>query len=161
MLRLTREVQLPAPQRQAVPAATQSHTVTITADRANPLWGIDRQGDCNDRRGLGVCAAAGLQFRNDPGSQFMSDDFQNEIRFLGIESSPAVVPEPEGNSSIEHFFKTLNGTTALGPPLPIDPGSGRGHWRLPCAYNPRCLIERHGFQSPVQAKLCLDLEPAA
>ena len=27
----------------------------------------------------------------------MSDDFQNEIRFLGIVSSPAFVREPEGN----------------------------------------------------------------
>ena len=37
----------------------------------------------------------------------MSDDFQNEIRFLGIESSPAFVREPEGNGCIERFFKTL------------------------------------------------------
>ena len=37
----------------------------------------------------------------------MSDDFQNEIRFLGIVSSPAFVREPEGNGCIERFFKTL------------------------------------------------------
>src|SRR5688572_5552139 len=33
--------------------------------------------------------AAGLQARHDHGSQYMSDVFQDELRFLGIESSPA------------------------------------------------------------------------
>ena len=37
----------------------------------------------------------------------MSDDFQNELAFLGIESSPAFVREPEGNGCIERFFRTL------------------------------------------------------
>jgi hypothetical protein len=36
----------------------------------------------------------------------MSDDFQNEIAFLGIASSPAFVREPEGNGCIERFFRT-------------------------------------------------------
>ena len=37
----------------------------------------------------------------------MSDDFQNKLAFLGIESSPAFVREPEGNGCIEWFFRTL------------------------------------------------------
>jgi len=40
--------------------------------------------------------AAGLQLRHDHGSQYVSHHFQSEIRFLGIESSPAFVREPEG-----------------------------------------------------------------
>jgi len=51
--------------------------------------------------------ALGVKLRHDHGSQFMSDDFQREIRFLGLESSPAFVREPEGNGSIERFFRTL------------------------------------------------------
>src|SRR5947209_18396135 len=51
--------------------------------------------------------AAGLSLRDDHGSVYMSDDFQNEIRFLGIESSPAFVRQPEGNGCIERFFRTL------------------------------------------------------
>jgi len=35
--------------------------------------------------------AAGLQLRHDHGSVYMSDDFQNEISFLGMEPSPAFV----------------------------------------------------------------------
>jgi putative transposase len=52
-------------------------------------------------------SAAGLRLRHDHGSVYMSDDFQNEIQFLGIESSPAFVRQPEGNGCIERFFRTL------------------------------------------------------
>jgi putative transposase len=51
--------------------------------------------------------ATGLRLRHDHGSVYMSDDFQNEIWFLGIESSPAFVRQPEGNACIERFFRTL------------------------------------------------------
>ncbi|GIU77519.1 MAG: hypothetical protein KatS3mg005_0757 [Bryobacteraceae bacterium] len=51
--------------------------------------------------------ALSVKLRHDHGSQFMSDDFQREIRFLGLESSPAFVREPEGNGCIERFLRTL------------------------------------------------------
>ena len=37
----------------------------------------------------------------------MRDDFQNEVRFLGIESSPEFVRGPEDNGYLESFFKTI------------------------------------------------------
>ncbi len=37
----------------------------------------------------------------------MSDTFQNELTFLGIESSPAFVRAPEGNGCAERFIRTL------------------------------------------------------
>src|SRR4030081_3261890 len=37
----------------------------------------------------------------------MSDHFQKEIGFLGIESSPAFVRAPEGNGCAERFIRTL------------------------------------------------------
>jgi transposase InsO family protein len=37
----------------------------------------------------------------------MSDHFQKEIAFLGIESSPAFVRAPEGNGCAERFIRTL------------------------------------------------------
>jgi putative transposase len=42
-------------------------------------------------------AALGLTLRHDHGSNSMSGDFQDEIAFLGLESSPAFVRQPEGN----------------------------------------------------------------
>ncbi len=37
----------------------------------------------------------------------MSDTFQTEMRFLGIQSSPAYVRAPEGNGCAERFIRTL------------------------------------------------------
>jgi transposase InsO family protein len=51
--------------------------------------------------------AAGVRLRHDHGSVYMSDDFQSEIEFLGMESSPSFVRQPEGNGCIERFFRTL------------------------------------------------------
>lgn len=66
-----------------------------------------RQGVRERFGGFRPGGAAGLELRHDHGSVYMSDDFQNEIRFLGIESSPAFVRQPEGNGCIERFFRTL------------------------------------------------------
>lgn len=54
-----------------------------------------------------VGSATGLRLRHDHGSVYMSDHFQSEIQFLGIEPSPAFVRQPEGNGCIERFFRTL------------------------------------------------------
>jgi putative transposase len=51
--------------------------------------------------------ARGLVLRHDYGSQYMSHGFQEELRFLGIASSPAFVREPEGNGCAERFIRTL------------------------------------------------------
>jgi hypothetical protein len=40
-----------------------------------------------------------VQLRHDHGSVYMSDDFQNEIRFVGMESSPSYVRQPEGRAA--------------------------------------------------------------
>ena len=66
-----------------------------------------RQGIHEHFGGFQAGNADGLQRRHDHGSQAMSRDFQNEIRFLGIEPPRACVREPEGNGYIERFFKRL------------------------------------------------------
>ena len=55
----------------------------------------------------GQGAARGLRLRHDHGSQFVSRAFQEEIRFLGIESSPSFVRAPQGNGCAERFIRTL------------------------------------------------------
>jgi len=62
------------------------------------------------RQHLGAFAkgvAAGLSIRHDHGSQYMSAVFQDELAFLGAESSPAFVRTPEGNGCAERFIRTL------------------------------------------------------
>ena len=56
---------------------------------------------------IGAGAARGLRLRHDHGSNYLADDFQQEIAFFGIESSPSFVREPEGNGVAERFIRTL------------------------------------------------------
>ena len=92
----------------------------------------------------------------------MSDDFQSEIAFLGIASSPAFVREPEGNGCIERFFRTLkeqllwvrNFTTLEDLAEALEEFRQR--------YNDHWLLERLSFQSPRQARqrlLALEAAP--
>jgi putative transposase len=56
----------------------------------------------------GICKGINLALRADHGSQFDSKDFQKEIKFLGLDYSPAFVRSPECNGVIERFHRTLN-----------------------------------------------------
>ena len=66
-----------------------------------------RQGVRRSFGGYGEDVAKGLLLRHDHGSQFVSRAFQDEIRFLGVESSPSFVRSPEGNGCSERFIRTL------------------------------------------------------
>ena len=66
-----------------------------------------RQGVRRCFGGFAKNIARGLALRHDHGSQYVSHDFQREIAFLGIDSSPAFVRAPEGNGCAERFIRTL------------------------------------------------------
>ena len=51
--------------------------------------------------------ARGLKLSYNHGSNYLSGDFQDEIKCLGIEASPSFVLEPEGNGVAERFIRTL------------------------------------------------------
>ena len=55
----------------------------------------------------GPWEALGLILRHDHGSNYMPQDFQREIRFMGITSSPSFVRQPEGNGLAERAIWTL------------------------------------------------------
>ena len=66
-----------------------------------------RQGIRERFGGIGDGVARGLRLRHDHGSNDLADDFQQEVAFFGIESSPSFVREPEGNGVAERFIRTL------------------------------------------------------
>ncbi len=107
------------------------------------------------RERLGAFAkaiATGLQLRHDHGSQYVSHHFQAEIRFLGLESSPAFVREPEGNGCAERFIRTLKENL-----LWIRHFATVEELRLALQafkelYNQTWIIERHGYQTPAQVR---------
>ena len=66
-----------------------------------------RQGIREHFGGYEQNVALGLSLRHDHGSQYTSRDFQAELRFLEIRSSPSFVREPECNGVAERFVRTL------------------------------------------------------
>jgi putative transposase len=111
-----------------------------------------RQGVRHHSGTFGKHAARGLTVRHDHGSQHMSDAFQKELAFLGVESSPAFVRAPEGNGCAERFIRTLKENL-----LWVRTFDTVEQLRLALldfreTYNATWLIERHGFRSPAAVR---------
>ena len=94
--------------------------------------------------------ARGLSVRHDHGSQYMSDHFQKEIAFLGMESSPAFVRAPEGNGCAERFIRTLKENLLWLWTFETIEELRQALLDFKETYNTTWLIERHGFISPAQ-----------
>ena len=92
--------------------------------------------------------AQGLAVRHDHGSQYMSDAFQKELAFLGIESSPAFVRAPEGNGCAERFIHTLKENLLWVRTFDTVEQLRQALIEFRDAYNATWLIERHGFRPP-------------
>ena len=78
-----------------------------SAGTASRPWSRSARGSGNCFGGIGEGVARGLRLRHDHGSNDLADDFQQEVAFFGIESSPSFVREPEGNGVAERFIRTL------------------------------------------------------
>jgi transposase InsO family protein len=96
--------------------------------------------------------AVGLQLRHDHGSQYVSHDFQAEIRFLGIESSPAFVREPEGNGCAERFIRTLKENLLWVRHFATVEELRLALIAFKRTYNQTWIIERHGYKTPAQIR---------
>ena len=97
--------------------------------------------------------AEGLSIRHDHGSAYMSDDFQQELTFLGIRSSPSFVRESEGNGIAERFIRTLKENLLWIRPFATVAELIEALREFKRRYNQQWLIERHGFRTPSQARL--------
>jgi putative transposase len=104
--------------------------------------------------------ARGLALRHDHGSQYMSDDFQKELRFLGITSSPAFVRAPEGNGCAERFIRTLKENLLWARSFDSVEELRVALLEFRETYNTTWLIERHGFRPPATIRH-EQLQPAA
>lgn len=98
--------------------------------------------------------ATGLKLRHDHGSQFMSEHVQAELRFLGIESSPAFVRQPEGNGCAERFIRTLKELLwieTLDTLAELQAALGAFRQR----YDTGWLVEKHAFKTPAATRQAL------
>jgi putative transposase len=103
-------------------------------------------------------AADGLKLRHDHGSVYMSDDFQSEIKFLGIESSPAFVRQPEGNGCIERFFRTLKEQVLWLRRFHNLEELRAAIMEFRDRYNHHWILERLNYRTPAQARRDFQLE---
>ena len=153
-----------------------TETVTLTEGRARVFVAVDhcsgecvgshaaasgnrfealepvRQGVLRHFGGIGRGIAHGLALRHDHGSNYMSRDFQDEIRFLGLESSPSFVRGPEGDGVAERFIRTLKENF-------LWVHTFNTIEELRCAlqdfiahYNATWLVARHGYRTPNQIR---------
>ena len=107
-----------------------------------------RQGVRQHFGGFAKDVAAGLSLRHDHGSQYMSEAFQGELKFLDIESSPAFVRAPEGNGCAERFIRTLKENLLWVQTFDTVEQLRLALLEFRRTYNSTWLIERHGFRTP-------------
>jgi putative transposase len=105
--------------------------------------------------------ATGLALRHDHGSQFMSDLFQAELRFLGIAGSPAFIREPEGNGCAERFIRTLKEQLLWIERFATVEDLRVALLAFKDRYNREWLIERHGHHPPAAVRAAFAADTAA
>jgi transposase InsO family protein len=119
-----------------------------------------RQGVRRHFGGFAKGVARGLSVRHDHGSQYMAHDFQEELRLLGIASSPAFVRAPEGNGCAERFIRTLKENLLWVRSFGTVEELRQALLAFRETYNATWLIERHGFRPPAAIRT-EQLSPAA
>jgi transposase InsO family protein len=107
------------------------------------------------RHGFGAFGegiAAGTRLRHDHGSQYVADDFQAEVAFLGLESSPAFVREPEGNGCAERFIRVLKENLLWQRRFETVEDLRHALHAFKDTYNQRWILQRHGYRTPAQVR---------
>jgi len=111
-----------------------------------------RQGVRDCCGGFQAGAAAGIRLRHDWGSQYLSEDYQAEIAFLGMESSPAFVRQPEGNGCLERFIRPLKEQLLWVRTFRTVEELRQALAEFRERYNQRGLVQRWAYLTPAQAR---------
>ena len=111
-----------------------------------------RQGVREYYGGFAEGIAQGLKIRHDHGSQYMADEFQDEIQFLGMVSSPSFAREPEGNGCAERFIRTLKENFLWVRTFETVEELRLALLEFKKTYNEQWIVQRLGYQSPSQAR---------
>jgi putative transposase len=133
------------------------------AKRGNRFEALEplRQGVREHFGGFEAEVARGLAIRHDHGSNYLSDDFQRELRFLGMASSPSFVREPEGNGCAERFIRTLKEQLLWVRSFATVAELVEALGDFKRTYNERWVIRRHGHRTPSQVRRDLASSRAA
>jgi len=110
---------------------------------------------------VGAAAARGLVLRMDHGTQYLSEHFQNQIKFWGIAPSFAFVAEPQTNGVTERFNRTIKEQVIYGRHYRTIEEVRTAVTDFMERYNQQWLVEKLGFRSPRQAFEDYQLKMAA
>lgn len=102
-----------------------------------------------------VGIAAGTSLRHDHGSQFISNAFQDELKAVGIESSPSFVRQPEGNGCVERFIRTLKEQLLWIRPFDSVEQLNLALREFAQRFNERWILGRLGYRTPAQHRRSL------
>ena len=82
----------------------------------------------------------------------MSQDFQQELTFLGIISSPSFVREPEGNGVAERFIRTLKENLLWVQTFATIEELRFALQDFARQYNETWLVARHAYRPPAEVR---------
>lgn len=96
--------------------------------------------------------ARGLRLRMDHGQQYLSDHFQNQLKFWGIVPSFAFVEEPQTNGVAERFNRTLKEQAIYGRVFQTIEEVREAVGAFIQRYNEQWRVEKIAFLTPRQAR---------
>jgi putative transposase len=111
-----------------------------------------RQGVRAHMDGYAPRIALGLRLRHDWGPQYTAHQFQGELRWLGIRSTPAYVGEPECNGVAERFIRTLKEECLYLHDFESLEEARHEIGAFIERYNRGWILERHGYMTPAQVR---------
>ena len=114
-----------------------------------------RQGVREHMDGYAPKIALGLGLRHDWGPQYTAHQFQGELRWLGIRSTASYVGEPECNGVAERFMRTLKEECLYLHDFETLEQARHEIGAFIERYNNGWILERHGYQTPTQARQAL------
>jgi transposase InsO family protein len=88
----------------------------------------------------------------DHGTQYLSDHFQNQLKYWGINPSFAIIEQPQTNGVAERFIRTLKEQVVYGRVFQNLQEVREAVRRFVNAYNREWPVEKTGYQSPWQAR---------
>ena len=124
------------------------------AKRGNRVEALEpiRQGVRERFGAIGEGVARGPRLRHDHGSNDLTDDFQQEVAFVGIESSPSFVREPEGNGVAERFIRTLKENRLWVRSFDTIEDLRLALLAFKRTYNEQWMLEKYDYRSPAQVR---------
>jgi transposase InsO family protein len=125
--------------------------ITKTGNRFSALEPIS-MGLIKHYGSVQAAVARGLTLRMDNGSQYLSEHFQNQIKFWGIAPSFAFVREPETNGVVERFNRTLKEQAIYGRTFRTIEEVRAAMAIFVNNYNQLWQVEKLNFKSPDQAR---------